>query len=313
MFFPKIDSGYSFNRQAFHAGPVFARTFTTPPKLQIGTEGFAGSAGEVNRFSDLVIRIRLLSQAKLPAPNILLEDGAVLVLNKPGGLLTQGPPGIDSLELRMKQFLKVRDEKPGKVYLGVPHRLDRPVSGVIVVVKNVRAANRISEQLRNRTVTKKYWTVVEGVVGAEDGTDEGPITGTWTDWMRKLPDQAKSEITSEDHPDAKHAVLRFTVLAQRATRTLLEIELETGRTHQIRLQCATRGFPILGDSLYGSEVPFGPDVVDLRKRWIALHARRLAFVHPIAKTNIDQTCPIPEHWNVFTEFESILGPAEARQ
>ncbi len=254
-----------------------------------------------------------LSQAKLPAPDILLEDGAVLVLNKPGGLLTQGPPGIDSLELRMKQFLKVRDEKPGKVYLGVPHRLDRPVSGVMVVVKNVRAANRISEQLRNRTVTKKYWTVIEGVVGAENDSDDSPIKGTWTDWMRKLPDQAKSAIASEDHPDAKHAVLHFTVLAQTPSRTLLEIELETGRTHQIRLQCATRGFPIVGDTLYGSEISFGPEVVDLRKRWIALHARRLAFVHPISKIDIDQTSPIPKHWKVFEEFESILGPFGAAQ
>ena len=251
----------------------------------------------------------------LPDPEILLEDGAVLVLNKPGGLLTQGPPGIDSLELRMKQFLKVRENKPGKVYLGVPHRLDRPVSGVMVVVKNVRAANRISEQLRERTVLKKYWTVVEGVVGA-DSSDQPvgqPIQGTWSDWMRKLPDEAKSAIASEDHKDAKHAVLHYTVLAQTDSRTLLEIELETGRTHQIRLQCSTHGFPIVGDSLYGSEIPFGPEVVDLRKRWIALHARRLGFVHPISKEDIDETSPIPEHWKVFEEFKSILFAGEAGQ
>lgn len=251
-----------------------------------------------------------MSQAKLPAPDILLEDGAVLVCNKPGGLLTQGPPGIDSLELRMKQFLKVRDEKPGKVYLGVPHRLDRPVSGVIVVVKNVRAAKRISEQFRERTVIKKYWAVVEGVVGAGGSTAEQSnvgATGTWTDWMRKLPDQAKSAIAPEDHPDAKHAVLHFSVLAATESRTLLEIELETGRTHQIRIQCASRGFPIVGDSLYGSELSFGPEVMDLRKRWIALHARRLGFVHPISKEDIDETSPIPEHWDSFAEFQSILS------
>lgn len=210
----------------------------------------------------------------------------------------------------MKQFLKVRDEKPGKVYLGVPHRLDRPVSGVIVVVKNVRAANRISEQFRERTVIKKYWAVVEGVVGDPDG-NEKTATGTWTDWMRKLPDQAKSAIASEDHEDAKHAVLHYTVLAATDKNTLLEIELETGRTHQIRIQCASRGFPIVGDSLYGSELPFGPEVMDLRKRWIALHARRLGFVHPISKEDIDQTAPIPEHWKQFAEFQTILGTDEA--
>jgi len=200
----------------------------------------------------------------------------------------------------MKQFLKVRDEKPGKVYLGVPHRLDRPVSGVIVVVKNVRAANRISEQLRERTVTKKYWTVVEGVIEKD--------SGTWHDWMRKIPDQAKSEITDEGSEKAKLATLHYSVLGRSARHTLLEIELETGRTHQIRLQCSTRGFPIVGDELYNAKTSFGPKTDDLRKRWIALHARRLAFVHPISKEPVDQTSPIPEHWQVFGDFEKLLFP-----
>lgn len=239
-----------------------------------------------------------MTPTKLPNPDILLEDGAVFVMNKPGGLLTQGPPGIDSLELRTKQFLKVRDEKPGKVYLGVPHRLDRPVSGAIVVVKNVRAAQRISEQLRARTVTKKYWTVVEGQLENN--------AGTFSNWMRKLPDQAKSEIVEEQHPEAKHAVLHYQVLQSANGLSLVEIELETGRTHQIRLQCATHGLPIVGDELYGSNLPFGPETNDLRKRWIALHARRLAFIHPISKSTVDQTAPLPEHWNCFKDFESTL-------
>ena len=144
------------------------------------------------------------SNSKLPPPVILLEEGAVLVMNKPGGLLTQGPPGIDSLELRTKQFLKVRDEKPGKVYLGVPHRLDRPVSGVMVVVKNVRAAKRISDQLSARTVTKTYWAVVSGNVDEEQGT--------WRDTMRKIPDEAKSEIVTEEIEGAKHAVLHLSLI-----------------------------------------------------------------------------------------------------
>ena len=239
-----------------------------------------------------------MSKSNLPPPDILLEDGAVFVLNKPGGLLTQGPPGIDSLELRTKQFLKVRDHKQGKVYLGVPHRLDRPVSGAITVVKNVRAANRISEQFRARTAIKTYWTVVEGELDQN--------SGTWTDWMRKLPDQARSEMVDSDHPDAKSAILRFQKLSSFDQLTLLEIELETGRTHQIRLQCASRGLPIVGDELYGSSLNFGPRTMDLRQRWIALHARRLAFVHPISQTPIDQTATVPKHWQQFTEFASIL-------
>lgn len=219
-------------------------------------------------------------------------------MNKPGGLLTQGPPGIDSLELRTKQFLKIRDQKPGKVYLGVPHRLDRPVSGAMVVVKNVRAAKRLSEQFRNRVVTKKYWAVVEGNPGSQ--------CGTWSDWMRKIPDEAKSEITPEDHPDSKLAVLHYEIIAQADSLSLIEIELETGRTHQIRIQCASRGLPIVGDELYGSEVAFGPATEDLRKRWISLHARRLGFVHPISQQRIDQTAPIPEHWRCFGSFASKL-------
>jgi len=210
-------------------------------------------------------------------------------MNKPGGLLTQGPPGIDSLELRTKHFLKVRDEKPGKVYLGVPHRLDRPVSGVITVVKNVRAAQRISKQIQERTVTKTYWAVVAGVVE--------PAEGTWEDSMRKVPGEARSEIVAADHPDAKHAQLKYKTTASDGSNTLLQIELITGRTHQIRLQCGSRGLPILGDELYGSEAQFGPETTDLRKRWIALHARRLAFEHPISKEPVDQVAPLPTWWD----------------
>ena len=223
-------------------------------------------------------------------PDILLEDGAVFVMNKPGGLLTQGPPGIDSLELRTKHLLKVRDEKPGKVYLGVPHRLDRPVSGVITVVKNVRAAQRISAQIREHKVTKTYWAVVAGT------PDES--SGRWSDFMRKIPDEARSEIVESSHPDAKDALLDFRVVAQADNQSLLEIQLVTGRTHQIRLQCSHHGCPILGDAMYGSEVDFGPQETDLRKRWIALHARRLAFEHPInGHSPVDQTAPLPACWH----------------
>lgn len=231
----------------------------------------------------------------LPAPEILLERGAVIVVNKPGGLLTQGPPGIDSLELRVKQFLIERENKPGKCYLGVPHRLDRPVSGVMVVVKNVRAAKRISEQIRNRTVLKKYWAWVEGQV------DASLAQRPWVDWMRKVPDEARSELIDEEHPDAKRAELSMRIIQSvdcpnDGFKTLIEVQLETGRTHQIRLQCAARNHPILGDSLYGATTEFGPQTLDLRKRWIALHARELGFQHPIDKDPVHQICPLPDFW-----------------
>jgi 23S rRNA pseudouridine1911/1915/1917 synthase len=168
----------------------------------------------------------------------------------------------------------------------------------MVVVKNVRAAQRISKQIQERTVTKKYWAVVEGDV-PED-------FGTWTDWVRKIPDEAKSEIVDRDHADAKSAILHFRILRRASRLSLIEIELETGRTHQIRLQLASRGLPIVGDELYGAQLPFGPETSDLRKRWIALHSRRLAFVHPISGEPIDQTAPIPDHWRSFETFATEL-------
>ena len=238
-----------------------------------------------------------MTKQNILPPDILLEDGAVFIMNKPGGLLTQGPPGIDSLELRTKHFLKVRDQKPGKVYLGVPHRLDRPVSGVITVVKNIRAAQRISAQIREHRVTKIYWVVVAGTLSQ--------ASGRWRDFMRKIPDEARSEIVDDGHPDGKEALLDFRVIASEQNRSLLEIQLVTGRTHQIRLQCSHRGFPILGDAMYGSEDEFGPQTTDLRKRWIALHARRLAFEHPIlGHQGVDQTAPLPECWQPLENLTS---------
>jgi len=186
---------------------------------------------------------------QLPAPKIVYEQRGVIILNKPPGLLTQAPPGIESLELRARQFLMNRDEVQSKIYLTPVHRLDRPVSGIIVFARNVRAAKRVSAQFQKRTVTKKYLAWVEGEIQGDDGNLE--------DFMRKIPDEAKSEIVAEGHEDAKNAALRFTVKDRKPDATLVEIELLTGRTHQIRLQFASRGHAVLGDALYGSSTAFG--------------------------------------------------------
>jgi 23S rRNA pseudouridine1911/1915/1917 synthase len=210
------------------------------------------------------------------------------MVNKPGGVLTQAPPGIDCMEVRIKRFLKQRDEKPGNVYLGTPHRLDRPVSGVMVFAKHVRAARRISEQFEGRTVEKTYWAIVEGNVEQD--------SGTWTDYVRKVPDEARSEIVAEDHDEGKVAILHFRVLDRFPFGTCLEIELETGRTHQIRVQAGSRKHPILGDQLYRASKPFGPQANDDRLRWIALHARSLKIRHPMTREVVCQTAPLPEAW-----------------
>jgi len=220
--------------------------------------------------------------------DLLYEDGPVLVLGKPPGLLTQGPPGTDSLDLRIKRFLKQRENPPGGQYVVPVHRLDRPASGAILFARNVRVAKRLSRQFEERTVTKVYHALVEGTVG--------PEADTWTDTMRKVPDQPRSEIVAADVPGAQIAILTHRVLARIDGRTLLEIELGTGRTHQIRLQCAHRGHPVVGDETYGATGPFGPPIADERLRPIALHASRLAFTNPKTEARVDVTAPRPAVW-----------------
>jgi len=227
-----------------------------------------------------------------PGFEILYEQGPCLAVAKPPGLLTQAPPGIDSLETRIKSFLILRENKPGKAYLGVPHRLDRPASGAMVFAKHVRAARRLSEQFEERRVKKVYWACVEGPVE--------PGEGTWTDFVRKVPDEARAEIVDSNHPEGRIAVLHYRTVQAATWGTWLEIELETGRTHQIRIQAASRGHPVLGDVQYGSGVPFGPQPADVRLRAIALHARRMEFEHPMTRDAVSVEAPTPDFWVPFS-------------
>ena len=225
----------------------------------------------------------------LPPPNIIYEQRGIIVFNKPPGLLTQAPPGIDSLELRARQFLTKRDNAPSKIYLTPIHRLDRPVSGIVVFARNVRAAKRVSAQFQNRTVEKKYLARVAGQIKSKGELLE--------DFMRKVPDEARSEIVDEGQDGAKNAALKFEVRERTDAMTLVEIELLTGRTHQIRLQFASRGHAIAGDSLYGSTIPFGEQTIDQRQRQIALHAWRIKFDHPIDDEQVELEL-LPE-WDSF--------------
>ena len=223
---------------------------------------------------------------------ILYEDAACLVVNKPAGLLTQAPLGIDSLEVQVKRLLRERDHKDGDVYLGVPHRIDRPVSGVLVLAKSRRAARKISEQFERRLVQKTYWALVEG--------DLQPDEATLTDHLKKVYGKPRSQVVDAADPEGQMAILHYRVLRRIASppATLVEITLETGRTHQIRVQLATRGHPLLGDELYGSQRPFGPPSDDERMRFIALHARSLSFRRPGTRELLTVTAPLPEYWDV---------------
>ncbi|HUE71814.1 MAG TPA: RluA family pseudouridine synthase [Pirellulaceae bacterium] len=258
-----------------------------------------------------------------PSFSILHEDSACLVVSKPAGLLTQAPLGIDSLEVQVKRYLAEHGGQQGDVYLGVPHRIDRPVSGVLVLAKDRKAARRISQQFERRQVEKTYWALVEGNVQ--------PDEGTWTDHLKKVYGKPRSQVVEASDPLGQIAILHYKVLestsaikpeaqaketadlpmdrfpsltlqacgplAERADYvSLLEIRLETGRTHQIRIQCASRGHILLGDELYGSQRPFGPPSDDERMRFIALHARSLKFRHPVTKETVTALAPLPEYW-----------------
>jgi len=223
-----------------------------------------------------------------PGFQILFEEGPCLAVCKPPGVPTQAPPGIDSLEVRIKAFLKERDNPPHDVYLAVPHRLDRPASGAMVFATRRRAAQKLSKQFEYREVKKVYWVCVEGC--------PDPRQGTWQDYLRKVYGKPQAEVVSADHPEGRLAVLHYRTLGTTDWGSWLEVELETGRTHQIRIQASSRGFPVVGDFQYGSKTPFGPQYADERLRAIALHARSLSFEHPTSKQQITVTAPPPEFW-----------------
>lgn len=225
--------------------------------------------------------------------DILRETESYLVICKHPGILTQAPRGVDSLEWRIKAFLQERAqeraEDPDDVYVGLPHRLDRPATGVMLVGKSAKATRKLGRQFESRHVKKVYWACVEGAVT--------PEVDTWRDFVRKVPGEPHAEVLPPDHPEARIAVLHYRVRGRGPWGTWLEIELETGRTHQIRLQAATRGHPVLGDAQYGATTPFGPQYEDTRLRAIALHARSLTFREPGANDTITVVAPVSEEWH----------------
>ena len=230
--------------------------------------------------------------------SVLLEDGPILVINKPAGLLTQAPASVPSLEAEVKTWLKERFNKPSNVYLGIPHRLDRVVSGVILFTRNSKAAARMAEQFEKRQVRKIYWGIVEG--------QPVPDVGEFHDWLLKLPEQSRAEIVEPATPGARECRLSYRVLARSESETLgshslVEIEPHSGRMHQIRVQFASRGWPIIGDEQYGSTRQVSgrsspPTDTHERSQPIALHARSLTFQHPVRYDSVTVTAPLPDYW-----------------
>lgn len=224
---------------------------------------------------------------------ILCEDGPVLAVNKPPGLISQGAPeGVESMISLTKAWIARKYAKPGNVYLGVPHRLDRPVSGVLVFSRNSKCAARLAEQFHERQVRKIYRACLE--------RSPHPKEGTLVDWLYRIPDEPRVELSSENAPGAKRAELSYRTLAVHKGRALVEIELLTGRMHQIRIQFGSRGWPIVGDYQYGAKTDFpGSPDHDPRTAPIALHAHSLTIQHPIRYDSLTIMAPLPRSWRAF--------------
>ena len=229
----------------------------------------------------------------LPA-DVLFEDHHLIAVNKPAPLLTQAPEGVPNLEALVKAYIKQKYAKPAGVYLGVPHRLDRPVSGVVIFARNTKAAQQLQAQFEGRTVKKTYWAAVEGSVL--------PSEGMWEDWIRKVPDEARAAKAEPHEAGAKLATLSYRVLQAIENGTLLELIPQTGRMHQLRVQTAWRGHPVLGDWLYGSQSTFGPEAELPRDRVIALHARKLELTHPFRDERLVIEAPLPAYWRSLGEL-----------
>lgn len=220
-----------------------------------------------------------MNMSSNPPFEILFEDNHLLVVNKPAGMLTQPDnTGQDSLEVLAKAWIKERDKKPGNVFLGTVHRLDKPVSGVVLFARTSKALSRLNEAMRNKQSHKTYLATVEGILTPPQGTLEHYLTH----------DSHQASISHQNNPEAKLARLHYKVVSQQDELTLLEIILETGRYHQIRAQLSAIGHPIVGDGKYGSRKRF-------REGAIALHHYRLQVPHPI--TGLLQTfeAPVPNH------------------
>ena len=212
------------------------------------------------------------------AGRILYEDNHLLVFYKRTGEIVQGDKtGDEPLSETLKAFIAQRDEKPGQVFMGVPHRLDRPVSGVTLFAKTSKALERLSEMLRKGEIHKTYWALTAQKPPRE--------SDTLTDYLVRNERQNKSYVA----PGGKEARLKYTLIQITERYFLLEVELYTGRHHQIRCQLAHIGCPIKGDLKYGARRS-NPDGS------ISLLARRIQFIHPVKKTEVDVTAPVPQSW-----------------
>ena len=219
---------------------------------------------------------------------VVYEDNHIIVVNKTASEIVQADKTGDTpLSETVKQYLKEKYQKPGNVFLGVTHRLDRPVSGLVIFAKTSKALTRLNEMFRTSEVKKTYWAVVKNAPKESEGE--------LVHFLVRNEKQNKSYAYDKEVPNSKKAVLDYRLIGRSENYYLLEVDLKTGRHHQIRCQLAKMGCPIKGDLKYGSprSKPDGS---------ICLHARRVRFVHPVSKELIELKAPLPEG-NLWKGFE----------
>jgi 23S rRNA pseudouridine1911/1915/1917 synthase len=224
--------------------------------------------------------------------DILYEDNHIIVVNKRGSDLVQGDKtGDETLDARIKEYLRVKYKKPGEAFLGVVHRLDRPVSGVVIYAKTSKALSRLSEMFRNKEIKKTYLAIVKEMPPSEEGLLKN--------YLRKNETQNKSYAWDTEVKGSKEASLHYRVIGRSDRYYLLEIDLHTGRHHQIRCQLAAAGCPVRGDLKYGYSRSNEEGNIDL-------HARSVEFVHPVSKENLKVIAPPPV--GGFTKmFKEVIG------
>lgn len=220
---------------------------------------------------------------KLPKPNIIYEDNHLLVVEKPSNIPVQedSSKDIDMLTI-LKEYRRVNENKPGDAFIGLVHRLDRPVSGIMVFAKTSKAASRLSDQIRQNTFRKNYLAVVKGTL---------PPKGKFEDYLIKNEKENKSFISTKEK--GKYSCLEYQVLSTKDNLSLVEINLITGRPHQIRVQFSSRNHPLIGDSKYGNN----PNNIN-----IALFAKNITFNHPTTKEKLTFTLDMPNKYP-FNQFK----------
>ncbi|WP_024994629.1 RluA family pseudouridine synthase [Phocaeicola paurosaccharolyticus] len=218
---------------------------------------------------------------------VIYEDNHIIIVNKTASEIVQGDKtGDKPLSEIVKEYIKEKYNKPGNVFIGVPHRLDRPVSGIVVLAKTSKALARLNEMFRDGEVKKTYWAIVKNCPKEEEALLEN--------YLVRNEKQNKSYAYDKEVANSKKAMLHYKLIGHSQNYFLLEVDLMTGRHHQIRCQLANMGCPIKGDLKYGAQRS-NPDGS------ICLHARRVRFTHPVSKIEIDIVAPTPEGnlWNGF--------------